>query len=105
MGLTLYYSYSLLHLSGTEEVLKLCEVFQEHCDKFGDWLSGGEEQMREWGLVQADLDRLKEQEPHLEVHVTLSLTTGVCVCVCVSVSVYVGGSICFISYVFKIVWV
>ena len=53
--------------SDTEEVLRLFEVFQEHCSEFEEWLKDGEEQIRVWGLVQADIDRLEEQEPILEV--------------------------------------
>lgn len=48
-------------------MLRLIEVFQEHCSEFEKWLKDGEERIRVWGLVQADMDRLDEQEPILEV--------------------------------------
>lgn len=53
--------------AGTAEVLALCETFQGHCDDFGLWLAAGEESMRVCGPIQADLPRLEEQEPLLEV--------------------------------------
>ena len=48
-------------------MLRLIEVFQEHSSEFEEWLKDGEERFRVWGLVQADLDRIEEQEPILEV--------------------------------------
>ena len=53
--------------SDTTKVLEMIEEFHGYCDQFEGWLKGAEETMIEYGSVQADLPRLEEQEPILEV--------------------------------------
>ena len=54
---------------GTQELLNMVEAFNKKCTTYDDWLTQSENMMVDCGPIEADIERLTQQEVILEVNV------------------------------------
>ena len=67
--LQLIIKYLIYSYVGTQELLNMVEAFNKKCTTYDDWLTQSENMMVDCGPIEADIERLTQQEVILEVNV------------------------------------